>query len=110
MEALCLKDMINQHVIPSCKKSNIGPVSELEGCVDKLKTALADLHATENIYEKAKKARILRLDTMMDIREVCDAAEEVVPASDWTLATYKDLLFLDTHTVSETMMPDILEE
>eukprot|EP00584_Thalassiosira_punctigera_P005522 CAMPEP_0172525800 /NCGR_PEP_ID=MMETSP1067-20121228/821_1 /TAXON_ID=265564 ORGANISM="Thalassiosira punctigera, Strain Tpunct2005C2" /NCGR_SAMPLE_ID=MMETSP1067 /ASSEMBLY_ACC=CAM_ASM_000444 /LENGTH=104 /DNA_ID=CAMNT_0013309155 /DNA_START=51 /DNA_END=361 /DNA_ORIENTATION=- len=35
---------------------------------------------------------------MIDIRTVCDAAEEVVPANLWTLATYKELLFLDSHT------------
>jgi glutamine synthetase len=34
---------------------------------------------------------------MIDIREVCDGAEEVVPASLWTLATYKELMFLDSH-------------
>mgnify|MGYP005851428005 CR=1 FL=1 len=110
MEALCLKDMINQHIIPSCKKNSIA-TTELEGCVKKLKSSLADIHATENIYEKAKKARTLRLETMVEIREVCDAAEEIVPAADWTLATYKELLFLDSHTVSgESMMPDFYDE
>ena len=34
--------------------------------------------------------------------EICDAAEEIVPAELWTLATYKELLFLDSHTASET--------
>jgi len=32
---------------------------------------------------------------MEKVREVCDAAEAVVPAADWTLATYSELLFLD---------------
>lgn len=45
-------------------------------------------------------ARVLRLETMIDVRAVCDAAEEVCPAKLWTLATYKDLLFLDSHTHS----------
>jgi glutamine synthetase len=35
---------------------------------------------------------------MLGVREVCDAAEEVVPANLWSLATYKELLFLDSHT------------
>jgi len=35
---------------------------------------------------------------MMDIRETCDAAEGIVPAELWTLATYKELLFLDSHS------------
>jgi glutamine synthetase len=32
---------------------------------------------------------------MVDIRKVCDAVEALVPPSLWTLATYKELLFLD---------------
>lgn len=36
--------------------------------------------------------------TASQVREVVDAAEGVVPADRWTLATYKDLLFLD-HTL-----------
>jgi glutamine synthetase len=34
---------------------------------------------------------------MISIREVCDAAEAVVPADSWSLATYKELLFIDQH-------------
>jgi glutamine synthetase len=41
-------------------------------------------------------ARTLRLETMEEVRKVCDEAEGVVPAEYWTLATYKDLLFLDS--------------
>jgi len=39
---------------------------------------------------------------MIDIRGYCDAAEEVVPADKWTLATYKELLFLDSHVAPPT--------
>jgi len=35
---------------------------------------------------------------MIDIREVCDAAEGLCPADLWTLPTYTDLLFLDQTT------------
>ena len=35
---------------------------------------------------------------MIAIRAICDEAEEVVPAAKWSLATYKELLFLDQHT------------
>jgi glutamine synthetase type III len=35
---------------------------------------------------------------MIEIREVTDLAEELVPAHLWTLGTYKELLFLDHHT------------
>merc|ERR1712048_983996 len=97
MEALTLVDMINQNIIPSVKAAGVGPLSELEAIVPKLKAAVAEIHAAESSYEKAKLARVLRLETMIDIRGVCDAAEEIVPAEDWSLATYKELLFMDTH-------------
>mmetsp|Transcript_26031 Transcript_26031/g.53496 ORF Transcript_26031/g.53496 Transcript_26031/m.53496 type:complete len:713 (-) Transcript_26031:437-2575(-) len=101
MEALCMIDMINQHVIPSVKESGVGPLDELSAAVTTLKAGVAEIHAAESSIEKARLARVLRLETMIDIRDTCDAAEEVVPAENWSLATYKELLFLDAHTVAE---------
>jgi glutamine synthetase len=100
MEALCLIDMINQHIIPSVKAAGIGPLSDLEAAVGTLKSEVAKVHAADSSYDKASVARVLRLETMIDIRAVCDAAEEVCPANLWTLATYKELLFLDSHTAT----------
>lgn len=97
MEALTLVDMINQHIIPSVKSAGVGPLSDLEAAVTTINDAVAAIHAAESSYEAAQLARVLRLETMIDIRETCDAAEEVVPANLWTLATYKELLFLDSH-------------
>ena len=97
MEALCLADMINQHIIPSVKKAGVGPAAELEAAVATLKEGVAGIHAAESSYEAAQAARVLRLETMIEIRDICDAAEEVVPADLWTLSTYKELLFLDSH-------------
>lgn len=107
MEALCMIDMINQHVIPSCKAAGMGPIAELESAVSTLKEAVAGIHAADASVEKAQLARTLRLETMIDIRSICDSAEEKVPADLWTLATYKELLFLDSHTVTE---PDYFGE
>ena len=101
MEALVMIDMINQHVIPSVKNSGVGPLDALTAAVTTLKAGVAEIHAAESSMDKAELARVLRLETMIDIRETCDAAEEVVPADNWTLATYKELLFLDSHTVAE---------
>lgn len=96
MEVLCMIDMINQHVIPSVKRAGVGPeVATLELCNKTLKSALEQVHGTEDEKAKAALARTLRLETMEKVREVCDAAEAVVPAADWTLATYSELLFLD---------------
>lgn len=97
LEALTLIDMINQHIIPSVKAAGIGPLSDLEAAVNTIQSAVSEIHAAEGSYEKAKLARVLRLETMITIREVCDAAEGIVPAKLWTLATYKELLFLDSH-------------
>lgn len=98
MEALTLIDMIQQHIIPSIKAAGVGPLSELEACIPKLKSALAAIHDAPDSYSKAKIARELRLETMVEMRDICDDAEEVCPANLWTLATYKELLFLDQHT------------
>jgi glutamine synthetase len=100
MEALSMIDMINQHIIPSVTKAGSGPVpvSTFEADVETLKAALKEIHAAPDSYKKAQLARVLRLETMIDIREHCDTAEGACPADLWTLATYKELLFLDSHT------------
>lgn len=96
MEALCMIDMIQQHVIPSVK--SIGASTrDLDKAVVTLKDAVAAIHAADTSYDKAKLARVLRLETMIDVRAYCDAAEAIVPADKWTLASYKELLFLDSH-------------
>lgn len=98
IEAKCLVDMIQQHIIPSVKAAGIGPLSDLEAAIPTLKAAIAEIHGAENSYKAAQLSRVLRLETMIDIRAVCDGAEEVVPANLWTLATYQELLFLDSTT------------
>jgi len=99
MEAACMVDMINQHVIPSCKKAELGGgvISKLEGAVKTLKESLAKIHGAPDESEAAALARVLRLDTMAKVRDLCDDAEALVPPALWTLATYQELLFLDTH-------------
>jgi glutamine synthetase len=98
MEAYCMIDMINQHIIPSIKAAGVGPLAELQASIPKLKAGIAGIHHAETPYEKASLARVLRLETMIEVRAICDAAEDVCPSSLWTLATYKELLFLDSHT------------
>lgn len=110
MEALTMVDMLNQHVIPSVKAAGVGPLSELEAAVGTIKDAMAEIHAADSSYKKGQLARVLRLETMIDIRAVCDAAEEVVPANLWTLATYKELLFLDSHVDAVPSEEMIYEE
>ncbi|KAJ1410917.1 hypothetical protein B484DRAFT_402791 [Ochromonadaceae sp. CCMP2298] len=97
MECLVMIEMIEQHVIPSIKASGMGNLDEVEAGVAALKAAFKVFHHTDGDKAKAIVARVLRLETMVAVREVVDAAEAVVPASLWTLATYKELLFLDSN-------------
>ena len=97
MEVGCMIDMIQQHIIPSCKRSSVGPIPELEATVRTLKNAMSEIHHESDEKKKADLARTLRVETMIKAREVTDLAEEMVPAHEWTLATYKELLFLDQH-------------
>ena len=69
----------------------------LEAALDTLGKAIEEIHASSG-KPQADLARTLRLETMIDIREVCDAAEGLCPADLWTLPTYTDLLFLDQTT------------
>jgi glutamine synthetase len=91
--------MLHQHIIPAVKSAGVGPLSDLQHHAAHLQAEIAKLHALAekgvSLYERAKKARVLRMETMITIRETVDAAEAVVPANLWTLATYTDLLFLD---------------
>ena len=97
IEAGCMKNMIVQHVIPSVEDSQIpGPVlDQLKGAVKELEIKMHEIHDAKSLAEKAQLSRKLRLETMINIREICDKAESLVPQDMWTLATYKELLFID---------------
>ena len=99
VEVQCMIDMINMHIIPSIKAAGDMQVHEkrLNMAVETLQKALADIHHADSEAKKAELARVLRLETMIAARETCDTAEGVCPAHLWTLATYKELLFLDQH-------------
>mmetsp|Transcript_4324 Transcript_4324/g.6121 ORF Transcript_4324/g.6121 Transcript_4324/m.6121 type:complete len:714 (+) Transcript_4324:72-2213(+) len=103
IEAKTLVDMLNQHVIPSIKNAGVGPLDECEDAVTTLENAIIAIHDCEDEVEKANIARTLRLETMVSIRDTVDAAEKLVPANLWTLATYNELLFLDQTTNNEPM-------
>jgi len=97
IEALSMIDMVQQHVIPSCKEAGITGY-DLDGVVATLKKDLAAIHAESDEVKKGTLARNLRLETMVSLRATVDEVEGICPADLWTLATYKDLLFLDqTH-------------
>jgi len=97
IEAGAMVDMFKQHVIPAVK--NAGDLESLlpgiEAACASVEKGLHGLHEAPDEYTKASLARVLRLETMVDARVSSDQAEAVVPAELWTLATYKELLFLD---------------
>lgn len=106
LEALSMVDMINQNVVPAVKDSELGAslttdiLTDLTKSVSTIKESLGKIHRESDPYEAAKLARILRLETMVEIREICDTCEGLVPADLWTIATYKELLFLDQNDSS----------
>ena len=88
-------DMIKTKVLPVVKECGIGLSGGLESGVKSLEAGLHTMESADSSYECAKAARVLRLETMEEVRSICDEAEGLVPASKWPLATYTDLLFLD---------------
>jgi glutamine synthetase len=96
IEAGSMIDMIQQHVIPSCNAAGLTEtVPLLEKAIETIKSEMHKIEEIESAYETAQLSRTLRLETMVEIRKLCDAAEKIIPSELWTLATYKDLLFLD---------------
>mmetsp|Transcript_6182 Transcript_6182/g.7087 ORF Transcript_6182/g.7087 Transcript_6182/m.7087 type:complete len:745 (+) Transcript_6182:170-2404(+) len=99
VEAGAMIDMVNQHVLPSVTKAGLGSSVEgkLKEGVQSVEAALEGIHKAGNARVQGALARTLRLETMIALREICDAAEAQVPADLWTLATMKELLFVDTN-------------
>ena len=64
----------------------------MEAAVGTLKTDIAEIHVAGDSHKAAQLARVLRLETMIDIRAVCDAAEEVSPANLWTFGYLQGVL------------------
>ena len=97
MEAGCMVDMINQYVIPSLKAGGqdalVGPIT---AGAAQLTAAVAAVHAAEDVFAGAKLCRALRLEIMIEVRKLVDEAEGVCPANCWNMATYKELLFVDS--------------
>lgn len=97
IECRVMVDMINQHVIPAAQTTGIDKwVQDLQDEVGRLERALAEMNTAPTPSKKAALARVLRLETMEEVRTACDTTEALVPEKLWTLATYCELLFLDT--------------
>merc|ERR1719420_2831045 len=86
-----MADMIKQHVAPAGLAAGLSVDEVLKGA-EKL---LEGVHKAADMSAGAALARTLRLETMVEVRKLCDDLEGKVPADKWTLATYKELLFMD---------------
>ena len=53
MEAVTMVDMINQHVIPSCKKAEINLVKKLEASVTELKKSVGEAGAYTRSHSRS---------------------------------------------------------
>ena len=94
-EALTFADMVTQHVLPSLQAASLPEeVAKCAAAAKKVADGAHALHAAPDSAAKASAARVLRLETMIEARKVVDNAEGLCPEKHWTLATYKDLLFL----------------
>merc|ERR1712183_731088 len=97
--------MLNKHIIPSAVGSAAvlkahgakgeKAVEQLVAAARTVEKSLAAIHHADDEEAAAKLARVLRLETMVDIRKTVDGIEALTPAAAWTLPTYHDLLFLD---------------
>jgi len=95
MEALTMIDMMNQNCIPAVIQNGGSQVEALKAGVSTIKDSLAAIHAEEDEQKRGNLARTLRLETMVEIRDVVDEAEGETPTELWGIPSYKDLLFLD---------------
>jgi len=96
MELKVMKEMIERKCLPACKQAGVSSV--INGMEQGVKKIAAELHQMEeasSAYEKAKLARVARLETMEAVRKVCDEAEMLVPPEMWPIASYESLMFLD---------------
>jgi len=103
MEAATMIDMMKQHVLPAVLAADLDPkyAADIRAACAAVEAGLHKMHVVSDSASKARVARELRLETMDQARTVCDKAEGEVPADLWTLATYKELLFLDSHQGSD---------
>ena len=61
IEAKCMVDMINKHVLPSAKAAELPQVAALEAALDTLGKAIEEIHASSG-KPQAALARPRRLD------------------------------------------------
>merc|ERR1719198_2031630 len=85
IEANVMVEMIETMALPAVKAAGLS-TSEMAAGAAKIKSKLEAVLKLDSPYEQAKAARVLRLETMEDVRKVCDEMETKVPAGTWPIA------------------------
>ena len=75
------------------RSSGFGNEAALKAAANAV-SGLQGMHTAEG-YVKTKLARVLRLETMMEVCAMCATTEAIVPANEWPMLTYKNGSFLD---------------
>jgi len=97
IELKSMIEMVSRQCIPAVNQAGLSDhATKLSAGLAELKAALHAMESAEGPYETAKAARVARLEVMEKVREVCDAAEAATPTALWPIASYKELLFLDS--------------
>lgn len=97
IESNIMVDMLNQQILPALRKTNNAHTKKLEILLDGLQADIARAHHLTDLTEKAAAYRHIRLVSMAGVRAESDLAEATCPLDQWPIATYRDLLFLDSH-------------
>ncbi|CAJ1942294.1 unnamed protein product [Cylindrotheca closterium] len=101
MEALVMVKVILHRVLPAMRALEHESLNDMTSSLGSLEEAIQGLQDATSAKEKAALAKELRLGEMVTARSICDQAEGTIPSEHWSLATYKELQSLDSHTVTE---------
>ena len=106
IELKVMKEMIARKCLPACKQAGVfSVINGMEQGVLSLQKELDKMDEATSSYEKAKVARIARLETMEAVRKICDEAEMLVPPDVWPIASYESMMFLDQ--MQGSSIPDV---
>merc|ERR1719231_617445 len=75
IELKCIIEMIKTMVLPASKAAGLSLVDKIEAGLKKLDAALHAMESAPSPFECSKAARVARLETMEDVRALCDEAE-----------------------------------
>ena len=99
-EARTLVSMIQTMILPAARAAGTSDATEcakrIEAAVGELKKAMKEIDEEEvGTLASANLCTGMRLGVMVKIRTLVDELEALVPAKEWPLATYDELLFDD---------------